>query len=163
MDSRAGIRVNLSRSSLYKFHAKIGRQEPFRCCIAWFCHDIRHHATRQVIGKLKHYSIRQQHPQLYLQLPGVSGVLKGKVLGPLMFLLHIKDLPLSVHSQVRLFAYDCLLQWAIRSTEDQDHLQHDLQQLEQVGSQVRYACQRIQMWSHAYEVSTNWTESHVLT
>ena len=62
--------------------------------------------------------------------PVESGVPQGTVLGPLMFLCHINDLPDTVKSQVRLFADDCLLYRQIKSQTDHSILQNDLIELE---------------------------------
>jgi hypothetical protein len=59
-----------------------------------------------------------------------SGVPQGTVLGPLLFLCHINDLPDCVQSTVRLFADDCLLYREIRSFRDHLLLQSDLKKLE---------------------------------
>ena len=47
-----------------------------------------------------------------------------------MFLLHINDLLSVVNSAIRLFADDCLIYRPIRSREDQDILQGDLDSVE---------------------------------
>ncbi len=66
--------------------------------------------------------------------PVLSGVPQGTVLGPLLFLCHINDLPEAVSSQVRLFADDCLLYRKIKTYEDHNKLQQDLHNLEKWAS-----------------------------
>ena len=66
-----------------------------------------------------------------------SGVPQGTVMGPLLFLLHINDLPSVLHpsTRCRLFADDCLIYREIHSQEDQTQLQKDLDALEQWSTQ----------------------------
>ena len=64
----------------------------------------------------------------------VSGVPQGTVLGPLLFLLHINDLPSVVSSKVRLFADDCSIYRNIKNKEDQIALQKYLNLLENWGN-----------------------------
>jgi hypothetical protein len=59
-----------------------------------------------------------------------SGFPQGTVLGPILFLCHINDLPDAVKSQVRLFADNCLLYRPINSQKDNDILQQDLKNLD---------------------------------
>ena len=64
-------------------------------------------------------------------VPVLSGVPQGSVLGPVLFLLFINDLPDNIRSSVRLFADDCVLYRNIHSLQDCLTLQEDLTSLGQ--------------------------------
>jgi len=70
-----------------------------------------------------------------------SGVPQGTVLGPLLFLLYVNDLPNTLKSSIRLFADDALLYGIISSDVDGDQLQTDLKKLE--------------VWQNKWQVSFN--------
>ena len=104
---------------------------------------------QRLLHKIKHYGIRgkthqwlrdfldnrtQQvlvEGQTSSKVPVQSGVPQGSVLGPLMFLLFINDLPEYVeNSRVRLFADDCVLYRTVSEQEDATSLQEDLDALQ---------------------------------
>ena len=61
----------------------------------------------------------------------LSGVPQGTVLGPILFLLFINDLPSSVSSSFKLFVDDSVLYRHTESSADHDKLQQGLLQLEE--------------------------------
>lgn len=112
----------------------------------------RHKRARQLLSKLQHYGITGNlhkwitnfltqrtmkvvvEGQSSKEAKVESGVPQGTVLGPLLFLCHINDLPEAVNSTVRLFADDCLLYRTIHSFLYHITLQEDLKKLERWAS-----------------------------
>jgi hypothetical protein len=104
---------------------------------------------RKLLHKMDHYGVRgpvhawltnfltQRKMRVVLEgeasaeVAVESGVPQGTVLGPLLFLCHINDLPDSVKSTVRLFADDCLHYRVIHTFQDHLTLQADLKSLEE--------------------------------
>ena len=70
-------------------------------------------------------------------VPVTSGVPRGTVFGPLLFLIFSNDLPESITSSVKLFADNCLIYRTIHSTNDAILLQEDLIQFEFLGDYFR--------------------------
>ena len=59
-----------------------------------------------------------------------SGVIQGSVLGPILFILYVNDLPDKIKCNVRMYTDDVVLYTTIEPTEDFDcTLQADLAEL----------------------------------
>ena len=61
--------------------------------------------------------------------PVISGVPQGSVLGPILFLAFINDMPDCVKAQCRLFADDSIIYRTVNCEEDAIKLQQDLDAL----------------------------------
>ena len=59
-------------------------------------------------------------------VPVTSGVPQGSVVGPILFLIYISDLPDELASKVRLFADDAAVYLTIGGEDDSNILQQDL-------------------------------------
>ena len=81
--------------------------------------------------------------------PVISGIPQGSVLGPILFVIYINDLPNVVNSNIFLFADDTKIMSQITSREDACVIQNDLDLLEK--------------WSDKWLLKFNPAKCHVLT
>ena len=63
--------------------------------------------------------------------PVRSGIPQGSMIGPILFLVYINDLPAKLQSKVRLFADDTIVYMAVTNETDAAILQKDLKLLEE--------------------------------
>ena len=61
--------------------------------------------------------------------PVYSGVPQGSILGPILFLCYVNDIPDQVHSTVKMFADDTKMYKEVSVLEDCEDLQNDLNNL----------------------------------
>ena len=80
--------------------------------------------------------------------PVTSGVPHGPVLGPLLFLTYINDLPNGITSTVKLFADDTLLYGVVVEDSDCDNLQDDRNKLE--------------IWQHEWQMQFNPSKCNII-
>ena len=81
---------------------------------------------------------------MVLSLPGaavLSGIPQGSVLGPLLYIIYVNDLPLHVENHIYLFADDNKLYARIADLDDCHRLQSDLDNLK--------------TWSDRWQISFN--------
>ena len=93
-------------------------------------------------------------------VPVLSGVPQGSVLGPVLFLIFINDLPDNIRSSVRLFADDCVLYRNIKSPIDCQILQDDLNSLSkwETDWQMKFNVAKC----HSMRVTRHLPDKHIL-
>ena len=79
----------------------------------------------------------------------ISGVPRGTVLGPLLFLLYINDITGNIQSNIWLFADDCTVYRTIRSQDDSCKLQNDISSLLK--------------WAETWQMRFNSKKCHILS
>ena len=96
---------------------------------------VQHYGIRGRVWTLIREFLSERTEQVLLQgfksqpVEVLLRVPQGSVLGPLLFLLCVSDLPEYVTSTARLFADDCLLYKEVSCSQDQLRLQQDLDNL----------------------------------
>ena len=90
------------------------------------------------------------HGKISRPIPVLSGVPQGSILGPLLFLVYVNDLPENTtSSSMALFADDTKCYPAIRTTEDDKHLLCDLEIINE--------------WCRTWRMKFNQSKSGLLT
>ena len=113
-------------------------------------------STRGSLSALKKFFLDDQASD---PAPVLSDVPQGSVLGPVLFLIYINDLPDNIRSSVRLFADDCVPYRNIHSLQDCLILQEDLTSLGQWEAVWQMKCNVAKCHSMSDSASASQTNS----
>ena len=131
-------------NSVEQLHHSLDLKKQVDCLILDFSKAFDKVAHQRLLYKFRHYGIRGNclkwieswltcrsqavvvEGERSKDVPVLSGVPQGTVLGPLMFILFINDIGENITSSIKLFADDCLLFREINSEQDAKDLQNDL-------------------------------------
>ena len=89
----------------------------------------------------------------------ISGVLRGSVLGPLLFLIFVHDLPDWVRNSIKMFADDMKIWTKIASHDDAVSLQQDFDRLVQWSEKwlLKFNPIKCQVMHIGHKLSTSYT------
>ena len=88
----------------------------------------------------------------------LSGVPQGSVLGPLLFLIFVNDLPEWIKSSLKMFADDTKIWARIRVEKDGECLQRDLDSLGRWSDEwlLRFNCEKCKVMHIGHKLQTNY-------
>ena len=96
----------------------------------WYAYGIRGKALVWIRDFLRYRSQRVALAEAESEMVTITiGIPQGSVLGPMLFLIYVTDLPDELPSTLKLFADDTKLYREIRNDQDKKILQNDLNKL----------------------------------
>ena len=88
----------------------------------------------------------------------LSGVPQGSVLGPLLFLIFVNDLPEWIKCSLRMFADDTKIWTRVRVEKDGECLQRDLDSLERWSDEwlLKFNCEKCKVMHIGHKLNTSY-------
>ena len=132
-DQNKNLRDNKQTDVIVMDFAKAFDKVPHKKLI----HKLREYGINSSINQWIESFLHQRQQRVVCEgemsswAPVTSGVPQGSVIGPILFLVYINDLPAKLQSKVRLFADDTIVYMAVTNETDAAILQKDLKLLKE--------------------------------